>query len=49
MEILIKPSELRKNKYIFDAELTGEHWIINQDIVPRKTYLIRLIIVNMKK
>lgn len=43
---LITPDELRRNKHIFDAELTGEHWIINQVIKPRKTYIIRLINSN---
>lgn len=40
---LITPNELKRSKHIFDAELTDEYWIINQDIVPRKTYVIKLI------
>ena len=40
---LLTPKILKNKKYVFDAEITGEHWIINQSIVPSKSYIIRLI------
>jgi hypothetical protein len=43
---LITPDELRRNKHIFDAELIEEYWIINQEIAPRKSYLIQLMNSN---
>ena len=40
---LITPEVLKIDKNVFDADLLKEHWIINQEIIPRQNYLIKLL------
>ena len=35
---ILFPHEVQK--YVLDAEISGEHWVVNQTIVPEKSYVI---------
>ena len=40
---ILFPEELVKSKYVPDANITGEHWVLNQNLYPDSTYYISLI------
>lgn len=44
---LISPKELYQSDKVRDAEITNEHWVINQDLRPCKTYLIQITNYDM--
>lgn len=39
---LIYPDELYRKDLVIDAEITGEHWVINQTLKPKKVYYIKI-------
>lgn len=46
---IIEPKELLEKKYVFDAGITNEHWIINQDIIFENPKLMRVVNLNEKE
>lgn len=47
-ENIIRAPELFLNNIVPDAWITGEHWIINQSIQPKQSYLIQIKEVEIK-
>lgn len=39
---IITPDILYKNDWVRDAEFTQEHWVINQNLIPIRTYVIQV-------
>lgn len=39
---LIYPEELYRKDLVVDAEITGEHWVVNQSLKPTKVYYIKI-------
>lgn len=39
-ENLLNPQQIKK--YVPDSEVSREHWVINQEIVPEKSYIVML-------
>lgn len=44
---LIKPTDLYFSEYVLDAWVTGEHWVVNQNLLPKKVYDIEIIKVEV--
>lgn len=39
---LIYPGELYEKDLVIDAEITGEHWVVNQNLKPTKVYYMKI-------
>lgn len=46
---IINPEKLLEKQYVFDAKVTNEHWIINQDIVFDEPKLLRVVNLDEEK